>query len=134
MFSAILMFIGIGCLIFAKHPALRSLGAVTVIGMITVVLMAYYLPPLVFHWLTMSHGVRREVPITASRLVYSLGAMSFFLAFMYMGALPYTWFYFHFGTLTEERKLRFHRLIQKVSDWMMNHIPGVTFSYDNSVG
>lgn len=134
MFSAILMFIGIGCLVFAKHPALRSLGAVTVIGMITVVLMAYYLPPLVFHWLTMSHGIRREVPITASRLVYSLGAMLFFLAFMYIGALPYTWFYFHFGTLTEERKLKFHRLIQKVSDWMMNHIPGVSFSYDNSVG
>ena len=33
--SALIMFIGIGVLAFAKHPAMRSLGLVTVIGMIS---------------------------------------------------------------------------------------------------
>jgi len=50
--SAIIMFVGIGALIISKHPALRSLALVTIVGMGTVVLMAYYLPPLVFRWLT----------------------------------------------------------------------------------
>lgn len=49
--SALIMFIGIGVLAFAQHPALRSLGTVTVIGMATVVFMAYTLPPLLFRWL-----------------------------------------------------------------------------------
>lgn len=40
--SSILMFIGIGSLVIARHPALRSLATVTIIGMFTVVIMAYY--------------------------------------------------------------------------------------------
>ena len=48
--SALIMFIGIGTLIFAKHPALHSLAEVTIIGMFSVVLMAYLIPPLLFKW------------------------------------------------------------------------------------
>jgi predicted exporter len=44
--SALIMFIGIGSLIFAQHPALRSLAEVTIVGMFSVVLMAYVIPPL----------------------------------------------------------------------------------------
>ena len=54
--SALIMFIGIGTLLFAKHPALRSLGEVTVVGMLSVVLMAYLFPPLIFKWLIKSKG------------------------------------------------------------------------------
>lgn len=66
--SALIMFIGIGTLLFAKHPALRSLGEVTVVGMLTVVLMAYMIPPLLFRWLTHSGGQVRFVPLTLPRL------------------------------------------------------------------
>ncbi|MBR5714986.1 MAG: MMPL family transporter [Bacteroidales bacterium] len=51
LLSAIIMFIGIGTLIFAKHPALHSLAQVTIIGMGVVVLMAWIMPPLLFDWL-----------------------------------------------------------------------------------
>ena len=43
--SALMMLIGIGVLVFAKHPAMFSLGVVTLIGMVCVVSMAYFLPP-----------------------------------------------------------------------------------------
>ena len=46
--SALIMFIGIGTLITARHPALFSLAEVTIIGMVCVVLMAWLLPPLLF--------------------------------------------------------------------------------------
>jgi predicted exporter len=49
--SAVIMFIGIGVLILAKHPALYSLAQVTIVGMSSVVLMAWLLPPLLFKWL-----------------------------------------------------------------------------------
>jgi len=46
--SAMIMFIGMGTLILAKHPALHSLAEVTIVGMFSVVLMAYLIPPLLF--------------------------------------------------------------------------------------
>lgn len=142
--SALLMFIGIGTLIFAKHPALRSLAAVTIIGMFTVVLMAYYLPPLVFRWLT--RGVRTAdpsslishisspLPITLGRFCRSLFAIVFFLLMMYLFMLPFTWLYFHWGKNSEEKKLRYHRLLQRMSDFVIHHVPGVQFALQNRVG
>ena len=43
--SALIMFVGIGSLIFAKHPALFSLAEVTIVGMACVVFMAWVVPP-----------------------------------------------------------------------------------------
>ena len=49
--SALTMFVGIGSLVFAVHPALHSLGAVAVIGMLCVVALAFVLPPILFRFL-----------------------------------------------------------------------------------
>ena len=51
LLSALIMFIGIGSLILARHPALHSLAEVTIIGMGVVVLMAWIVPPLLFDWM-----------------------------------------------------------------------------------
>lgn len=164
MLSAVLMFIGIGTLIFAKHPALRSLAEVTIIGMVTVVLMANYLPPLVFRWLVRadvadvqkrlaSTGktvpvpmrgsssalaptafISSPLPLTLKRLTYSVGYMLFFLMFMYCGALPYTWLYFHLGRITERKRLHYHRLIRGVAKYGLRLLPGIRFAVDNRVG
>ncbi|MDE7403098.1 MAG: MMPL family transporter [Muribaculaceae bacterium] len=66
--SALIMFIGIGTLIFAEHPAMKSLGEVTVVGMLSVVLMAYFFPPFVFNWLVSKRGEIRYQPITLKSL------------------------------------------------------------------
>ncbi|MDE5868904.1 MAG: MMPL family transporter, partial [Muribaculaceae bacterium] len=66
--SALIMFIGIGALIFSKHPAMRSLGEVTVVGMLSVVLMAYLFPPLIFNFLVKKNGKFRKYPITLRTL------------------------------------------------------------------
>ena len=50
LMSALIMFIGIGSLITARHPALHSLAEVTIVGMFSVVLMAFVIPPMVFRW------------------------------------------------------------------------------------
>ena len=78
--SALIMFIGIGTLIFAKHPALKSLGEVTVVGMLSVVLMAYLFPPLVFNWLVKKGGKVRYRPITLKKILYTgFCAATFFM-------------------------------------------------------
>jgi predicted RND superfamily exporter protein len=46
------MLLGIGILVLAVHPAMHSLGTVTLIGMLIVLLMAFTIPPLLFRLYT----------------------------------------------------------------------------------
>ena len=137
--SAVIMFIGIGTLILARHPALHSLAEITIIGMGTVVLMAYYLPPMVFRFLIRNEklGMRnyaKKLPITIGRVLRSLFALGFFLVCIYLFVLPFTWLYFRLGKVTEERRLKYHRLLQRMSDFVIRRVPGVKFYMENRVG
>jgi 1-acyl-sn-glycerol-3-phosphate acyltransferase len=132
--SAVIMFIGIGTLIISKHPAMRSLAEVAIVGMITVVIMAYYLPPIVFRWLTESGGKRREYPVTLSRLLYSLFSLSFFICGMFLLMIPYT-VLIHRPFCRGKRGEKFyHRLLQKFSWFVIRHVPGVKYRERNLSG
>lgn len=56
LLSAIIMFIGIGTLIVAKHPALHSLAEITIVGMSSVVFMSWLIPPLLFRLIYKNKG------------------------------------------------------------------------------
>jgi len=128
--SAIIMFIGIGSLILAKHPALRSLAEVTIIGMGAVVMMAFIMPPFIFHWLTLRKGERRLMPITLANLAASVYA---FMAFL-IGSLILTiagFFLFALGTTTDKKKLRYHQLLCWVARFVVMRIPRVKTTCNN---
>ena len=126
--SAVIMFIGIGALVLAKHPAMRSLGEVTVIGMFIVVVMAYYLPPVMFRWLTEKNGVKRDIPLTLKRLTYSVYALVGYVLLMFLFAYPYTFLHFLFRGNSEDSKLKYHQFIQRMSRFLLRHVPGVRFT------
>ena len=128
--SALIMFAGVGCLIVAKHPALRSLALVTIVGMAMVVLMATFIPPLIFDWLTKKKGVKRETPITLGRLLYTLFiGVCFLLLFLFL--IPYTAIYFWLGKNTEEKKLRYHALLSRAASFYTRYLPFISFSKNN---
>ena len=56
--SAIIMFIGIGTLMVANHPALHSLAEVTIVGMLSVVFMSWLVPPLLFRLIYKKRSLR----------------------------------------------------------------------------
>lgn len=128
--SAIIMFVGIGVLIFAKHPAMRSLAEVAIIGMLTVVVMTYYLPSLLFNWLTRKKKQVREVPLTIKRIGYSLFSILFFLTGCYFVMIPYA-IYIRLVGATERRKLKYHRALQGISRFIIYRVPGTSFTYEN---
>jgi len=128
--SALIMFIGIGSLILAQHPALRSLAEITVIGMGSVVLMTFLLPPLIFRWLTLRKGERRLMPITLANLASSVIA---FLAFL-IGSLVITatgFFLFTLGKTTDKKKLRYHQMMRWVARFVVKRIPRVKTTYND---
>ena len=132
--SGILMFIGIGTLIFAKHPAMRSLAEVAIIGMATVVLMACYLPPIIFGWLTKKKGQLREVPLTLKRLIYTIVSLLVFFVFVFVLFTPSTLIYIILGPNKEKKRYLYHKVIASIMRLAVKLLPGVKFTLDNKYG
>jgi len=128
--SAAIMFVSIGMLIFAKHPAMRSLAEVTIIGMFSVVLMAYVVPPLVFKWLVSRKGHLRRKPVTLGSVIASL-----FSAFCYLIGLLVLivggFVLLGIGKRNDANKLRYHKLLQKLFQIIARIIPGASFTVSN---
>jgi hypothetical protein len=64
--SAITTVTGLGVLIFAKHPALRSIALISIIGIICVVVMAQILIPFLFNFLIKNRVQKKRFPWTLS--------------------------------------------------------------------
>ena len=58
-FSAIVLIISVSSLMFATHPAIRSIGFATLVGMSSTVLIAYTAQPFLFRWLTYNHYFKK---------------------------------------------------------------------------
>jgi len=61
LLSALIMLITLGVLLMARHPAMHSLGAVTLIGMSCVVFMAWVLPPLLLRITTTNKHKNQKI-------------------------------------------------------------------------
>jgi len=127
--SSLIMFIGIGSLILARHPALRSLAEITIIGMGSVVLMTFLLPPIVFRWLTLKKGKRRLMPITLANFTASVYSFTVFLFGIIISSVV-GFFCFTFGKITDKKKYRFHKLICWCSRFVVKRIPRVKTTYN----
>ena len=128
--SALIMFIGIGTLIFAKHPALHSLAEVTIVGMLSVVLMAYLLPPLVFNWITKSHGKYRKRPLTLGPLLRTWFCGTWWLTQLLIGYIL-GFFLFVIGHRTPKTLYQFHRFVTWSHRIDLKLMPGVKFKMHN---
>jgi predicted RND superfamily exporter protein len=60
-FSAFVLLIVVLSLMFASHPAIRSIGVSTFIGMASTILITYTLQPFLFRWLLRRPAFRRSV-------------------------------------------------------------------------
>lgn len=131
--SALIMFIGLAPLLIASHPAMQSLAQVALVGMITVVIMAFYLPPLIFRWLTTRKGVVREYPLTLKRILYSLYAFAFFLLCIFCIS---PLIYLYKTVVKEQERVSdfIHFILWRFARFVINHVPGTRFNLVNTVG
>lgn len=80
-FSSLMTIIGMGALLFAKHPAVYSLALVSLLGILVVVFVSYILQPLLFRWLITSPVAKGNWPITLRELLRTVCAFGLFLIF-----------------------------------------------------
>lgn len=130
LLSAVLIFIGIGVLVFAKHPSLNQLGLVTVIGMFCVVVMAFIIPPFFFRLLTEKRGVKREYPVTFRNFGKTLFCLSYMAAATSYLAVE-GFFLLTLAGRSPRHRYIYHRSICRLSRFAIIHLPGVEHDIDN---
>src|SRR6187551_278988 len=77
--SAVTTICGLGVLIFAKHPALRSIAAISIIGIVCVFVMAQTLEPFLFRMLISNRVAKNFTPATAMGFLRTFLTYSFFV-------------------------------------------------------
>ena len=78
-FSALTTIIGMGVLVFAKHPALQSIAVISVLGLCVVVLVAYTIQPYLFNILINNPVKRGGQPYTLVSLLNTTYAFLYFI-------------------------------------------------------
>ena len=79
LLSAITTIIGTGVLMFAKHPAVNSIGFISVLGMISILVIAMVLQPILYKWLIFNRVKKGRSPWTLSSWLLSFFAYTYFL-------------------------------------------------------
>jgi uncharacterized protein len=72
LLSALTTIIGIGVMIFAKHPALKSIAVIAIVGMFCVVFVSFIVQPLIFNWMVLNRKYRGLQPYTAKYLLITI--------------------------------------------------------------
>jgi predicted RND superfamily exporter protein len=67
-FSAVILIIVISSLLFAIHPAISSIGASTLVGMISTIMIAYILQPYLFSVLVTNRAKQGKAPLALDNL------------------------------------------------------------------
>ncbi len=123
LLSAFTTIVGVGVLIFARHPALRSMALVSIIGILSVIFISFTLQPVFFRWLIYHQGKIRVVPVTFKNLIFSLIAFIVFFTGSIFLTIAGVIILFLIPATKEKRKLIFH-VVLKNTAWLMIYIMG----------
>lgn len=72
--------VGLGVLVFAKHPALQSISVISILGMISVVLVSYTILPILFRFFISGPAAKGNFPYTFSGLLVTVWFFGLFVA------------------------------------------------------
>lgn len=78
-FSSFTAVVGLGVLVFAKHPALQSISVISILGMISVVLVSYTILPILFRFFISGPASKVNFPYTLSGLLVTIWFFGLFV-------------------------------------------------------
>jgi 1-acyl-sn-glycerol-3-phosphate acyltransferase len=121
--SAVTVVIGLGVLLLAKHPALRSIAFISVTGLVCVLFISQTLQPFLFNWFIQNRVDKGFLPFTLWSFVKSVFAFTYFFA----GSLVLTVLGVILTKLwpfnKEKAKYWFHAWVSRYT-WSMMYIMG----------
>lgn len=112
VFSAFTMLAGMGSLVFARHPAMHSLGGISLLGILVVLLMVYTVLPFVFRLFIASPAAKGGFPWTMASMLNSAYAFGlFFMGCIIIQSAMLLTFLFPVG------RCRRRQWIQSLTSW-----------------
>jgi uncharacterized protein len=123
--SALTNIVGVGVLIFAEHPALKSIAAITIIGMCTVLFISFIVQPLCYNFLILNRRKRGLLPYTFQNLfITCIGFLIFVAGSLVTHAVAFTLFNL-IPAPKKKKKLIFHYLIMFICRIMVYLVANV---------
>lgn len=120
LLSVLTTILGIGVLIFAKHPALRSIATMSIIGITTVVFITFTIVPGIFNWMVSYKKGLRNRPITLLDFIFSIISLIVFIG----GALLMSIFALILEIIPgnkQKKKMLFHIIFSKLT-WFLIYL------------
>jgi len=125
--SALTNIVGVGVLIFAQHPALKSIAAITIIGMCTVLFISFIVQPLLYNFMILNRRKRGLLPYTLFNLfVTVIGFIIFIILSVAATIIGALLFYIIPGRAKKRRKLLYHYMIMytcRVMVYLVANVP-----------
>ena len=119
--SVVTVIIGLGVLLLAKHPALRSIAFISVTGLLCVLFISQTLQPFLFNWFIQNRANKKFLPFTLWSFAKSVFSFSYFVT----GSIILTIAGFILTKLRpfgkEKSKYIFHKFLSAYT-WSLMHI------------
>lgn len=123
--SALTNIVGVGVLIFAKHPALKSIATITIIGMCTVLFISFIVQPLIYNFLILNRRKRGLLPYTFTSLFVTGFGFVLFMVFSFTAAFVGFLLFNLIPGPKKKRKLAYHYLIMYTCRLMVYMVANV---------
>ncbi len=129
--SSISTIIGTGVLFFAKHPAIKSIAAISVTGILTIVFISFFVQPLLFHFFTTRRTNMGKPPVTIRGIVMSIIGYSIFISGSLLGV--FLGFLIRFIPFKNRswKKDRLHHMLKWITGTMLDILFSTTKRYYN---
>ena len=109
-FSAFTAIVGMGVLIFAQHPALKSIALISVLGLSVVVLVSYTVQPMLFRLMVTSQTKNGGFPYTFGSILNTMYCFIYFLFGCILSQL-YMLVLMPLPIKRASKKLAFHKMV-----------------------
>lgn len=76
--AALTTVLGVGALVFARHPSLYSISSVSLIGVFAAILMSFVLYPVLFRWFVFYRPEKGKSPLRIRRTIHSLASFAYY--------------------------------------------------------
>jgi 1-acyl-sn-glycerol-3-phosphate acyltransferase len=131
--STFAMIVGTGVLIFAKHPALKSIALISTFGMLSVVLIAYTVQPFLFRFFISGRTAKGKYPYTLRSLlcaiffylVFGSGCILLSIISVLLKIVPFP---------SKKKKYALHWLMSKLSKAVLHGYPLMKIRLMNQAG
>ena len=132
-FSAFTTVVGMGAMIFAKHPALKSIAVISVLGLAVVVLVSYTIQPFLFRKLIIDPTKKGGFPYTFGSILNTAFCFIYFLSGC-IAARTYKLILMLVPVSVRRKKESFHKLLYRFTRLFLSTMITVRTKRENPYG